>query len=191
MGALPHVSNPRDRRRQALPGGFGVCFSLALALAAATLGGCGYGFSAGAGLETVAKDRPVTLGTIENRSREADAALVASRFLARGVAARATGGAAPAAVLAGGVESVVVEPIGFGGIPGPTQQEVTVWRATVRITLVLRDGAGVVLARSDVTGSEEFLPGSDLEATEVSRRVALHRLIERVAGDALDRLAKP
>lgn len=148
--------------------------------------GCGYGFSAGAGLATVAAGRPVALARFENRSLEADAALLAGRAAARALAARGASGAG-AAVLSGVVDGVQSTPV---GVLGP--QNVAVWRTEVRLRLELRDGDrpdARLLAKSAVVATEDFRSGTDVEATEVSRRLALQRLVERAVVEALDRLA--
>jgi hypothetical protein len=148
---------------------------------------CGYTLGAGSGLTTLHADRPVEVGRIENASFEPDAGPLFVRALSRALPARIgrTSGAAPL-TLDGTIESVRTIPVGFVG-----PQNVQLWRIEVRLQLGLVDrGDGKAVARSSVTEAEEYRAGTDIEATEVSRRLALERAATRAAENGLDRLAK-
>jgi len=136
----------------------------------------------------------VLLADVQNETSEPDAGLLAAReaerALARCGAARGAGGPLE---ISGAVERLSFVPSAAG------PQRVAVWHAEARLRLTLSDpgAAGRVLARAVVSGTEDFLPGAAdpatgrerLEATEVSRRIAVERLLRRLASEALDRLA--
>jgi hypothetical protein len=147
---------------------------------------CGYTLAGGSGLTTSAAGRAVVVGPIENRSFEADAALLLQRALGRELGLRGAGTGRDEAVLVGRVESVQAVPV---GVVGP--QDVRIWRVDVRASVELREGTseGRRLAGAVMTGSEDYRAGLDIEGTEASRRLALQRLLERLAADGLDRLA--
>ncbi len=148
---------------------------------------CGYTLGSGSGLATLHADRPVEVGRIENASFEPDAGPLFVRALSRALPARVgrTSGTPPLA-LDGTVESVRTIPVGFVGT-----QNVQLWRVEVRLQLSLVDRhADKALARSSVVEAEEYRAGTDIEATEVSRRLALERAAIRAAENGLDRLVK-
>jgi hypothetical protein len=75
------------------------------------------------------------------------------------------------------------------GFVGP--QNVQLWRIEVRLQLRLVDrGTETTVAKSSVTEAEEYRAATDLEATEVSRRLALERAATRATENGLDRLAR-
>jgi len=150
------------------------------------LPGCGYSLGAGSGLAQVAPGRAVRAGPFDNGSFEADAALLAQRAVSRELGVRGAGAGAGDAVLVGRVDEVRFVPVGVVGT-----QDVRLWRADVRLSLTLHEGApdGRRIASAVVTGSEDYRGLNDVEGTEVSRRLALSRLLERLAAEGLDRLA--
>ncbi len=148
--------------------------------------GCGYAFVAGRGLASVSGGRPVRVGAFQNDSSDADAAVSLARATGRALAARGLAGPGGLS-LSGEVEAVASFPV---AVSAPVQnQNVQLWRATVRVRFVLSDAAGArVLARATVAESEDYRPGADIEATEAARKLALARAFERCAEDGLDRL---
>ncbi len=150
------------------------------------LPGCGYTLGAGGGLAQVAPGRAVRTGPFDNLSFEADAALQAQRAVARELAVRGAGAGEGDAVLAGRVDEVRFVPVGIVGT-----QDVRMWRVEARLSLTLREGTpdGARLASAVVAGGEDYRGYAGVEATEVSRRLALARLLERLAAEGLDRLA--
>lgn len=121
----------------------------------------------------------------ENRSLETDAAIIASQAAARQLSVRGVRvGSGSPLTLAGWVENVTAIPLGPTGA-----QQIGMWRVDARITVELREaGRSEPLARVSVSDSRSFLPGSDIEATEVSRRLAVHHLLEKLSVTAVDRL---
>lgn len=158
-----------------------VGFVLAGVLAFA--GGCGYRLAQPSGLARLAGARAVTLGTIENRTAEVDAAVLVAGALRGGIAARAGGTASPPLELGAVVERVVFTPVGFGENARPT-----LWRVTVRLRLSLVD-AGRPIAGASAEALVDVPAGADVESTEVARRIALQRAVEQVVEAGLDRLA--
>ena len=57
---------------------------------------------------------------------------------------------------------------------------------SVRVRLVKH---GEALAQTEMTGSEDYLPGIDVLESEANRQAALHRLARRLMHDAFDELA--
>ncbi|MFM2152473.1 MAG: hypothetical protein RL199_908 [Pseudomonadota bacterium] len=149
--------------------------------------GCGYTLGAGSGLSTLHNDRPVEVGRVENASFEPDAGPLVVRALSRALPSRVGRTSAETALVVDGtVESVRTLPVGFVG-----PQNVQLWRVEVRLQLRLVDRpAATLTAKSSVTEAEEYRAAADLEATEVSRRLALERAATRAAENGLDRLAK-
>ena len=148
-----------------------------LALAA----GCGYRF--GVPLGRLAVDgRAVAAPLFENRTAEpgAEALFTAA---AREALARA-GTLAPrdeGLVLRGAVEDVSTAPL----VAAPGRLPNYRLSATLAVAL-WKDG--VQVAAATVTGHEESPPGADALGSETYRGLALRRLAERVAVEALERL---
>lgn len=152
------------------------------------LGGCGYRFASGPGVAKVTAGRPVQVPPFENHSLEPDAAIIASQAAARQLGVRGVRLSEGAGlVLTGVIESVNTIPLAPTG-----PQQISLWRVDARITLELREpGGSKVLARTAVADNQQFLPASDIEGTEVSRRLALHHLLERMATNGVDQLRAP
>jgi hypothetical protein len=157
-------------------------------LAAFAVGGCGYRLATGSGLERAAAGRAVEVEVFANRSAEADAGFIAARAAQRAVAPRlgSSGADGPPLRLAGTIQSASFGPVAYDGAGA-----VSLWRAQVRVGLVLRDPVGTSVAEASAEGAADYPSGSDPESTEVSRRLAFHRLLERLVDAGLDRLAPP
>lgn len=151
----------------------------------ASLTACGYGLGGPAGTREAWSGRAVQVEVFENRTVEADAGLLASRSTGQALSARgADGSRGAAAIVRGVVEQLEFTPVAIGG-----RQRVAIWRADGRLSVRVEDPAsGEVLARTTASGNEEYLAGRDLEATEVARRLAVDRLLRRLAEEAVDRL---
>lgn len=162
-----------------------------------SLHACGYTFAGTGALGERARGRALAVGEFENRTAEPEAALLASRATARALARAGAGHETtkPAGIVSGRVEeahAVAASPIG----PVQNQQTrewqvggVALWRADARLQLVLRDAeTKAIVGQVTVSGNEVYTPGSDTESTEVARRLALERLFERLAAEALSRL---
>jgi len=153
---------------------------------------CGYKFAAGSALSNIAAGRPVRVEPFQNRTTEAEAAILAVRSVQRAVAMRSRLGEAVTAVpgelvAEGTVEALTATPV---NITGP--QSVGLWVMSGRISIELREPqSGKVVARSVVADSEQYVSGADIEGTEVSRRLAMSRLMEKLGAMAVDRLAAP
>lgn len=160
----------------------GIVVSAALALAAS---GCGYRLAAAGGLERAVAGRPVTVEVFENRTVEADAGFIAARAAGRAIAPRLGTPAAGAPLRLGGtVQTLSSLPVAYDGAGA-----VSLWRVQARLGLVLREADGAVVASSVVEGAVDTPAGADAESTEVSRRLALARLLEQLVDEGLDRLA--
>ncbi len=147
---------------------------------------CGYTLGAGAGLSSLHQGRPVVLGRVENHGFEPDAGPLVVRALSRAVPSHVGRAAGEPFGLDATIESVRTVPVGFVG-----PQSVALWRVEVRLQVSLVDRAGPgTVARASVVESEEYRAGADIEATEVSRRLALERVLTRAAENGLDRLAR-
>ena len=145
------------------------------ALAAAALGGCGYGFAVG-GPGLPAGVERVYVPVFENRSTEAEAGALFAEALAHALASAGhIGGAEAPARVEGTVLSVDAAP----AATGPDGRGVGIYRiaATVRLSLV---DQGQVRCVREIEGAEDFLPTADLLGIEASRRQALRRLAERL-----------
>jgi len=166
-------SDARCRRR---PGRGAGVFALAQLLLAS---GCGYTFAAAPGILNLTSGEAVQVAAFQNSSLEADAGIIARHAVARAVAERgATVTEKPGTlVLNGTVESVTAVPTGPG-----------TWSVSARLRLALIDPARPerVLGHSMAQSSENYLSGDDVEASEVSRRLATTRLLERIAAAAVD-----
>lgn len=131
---------------------------------------------------------------VDNRSTEPDAGLIVARFAGQGLAARGLAGrAADGLSLYVVIESLDADPVAAGG-PRTSQglpQRVALWRVRAQLALRLVDTTQQpekVIATSRAAGTEEFQSGDDIEATEVSRALAMERLLERLVRDGLDLL---
>lgn len=184
-GLLPPA---RLRRRRSLGGR--AALAGVVVFSALTLPACGYTFAARGGPLALAQGRAVQVEVFENRTTDGEAGILASRKVAETLAARgALTGSAPGAPLrlTGVVDRIRAEPAAV-----EVPQRVLLWRLEVSLRLALRDGPGPdapVIARSSVSDAEEFLAGADIEATEVSRALAISRVMERLAEAAVDALA--
>lgn len=189
----------RDLRaeRQSSTGGFRVSlgwrtFVLVGLLAFA---GCGYTLASTGELTRLAADRGIAVGAVDNRSAEPEAGLIAARFAGRGLAARGVLGRSSSALeLRIRVDALDAQPAGSGGPDSSIglPQRVPLWQANGSLSLQLVDRSrepALVIASSSARGGEEYRPGDDVEATEVSRSLALHRLLESLVVRALDGLS--
>lgn len=128
----------------------------------------------------------------ENLSSEPEAGLIALRLAGRGLAHRGLlGEAGHALELHVRVDSLDALPAGSGGPHSSIglPQRVPLWRARGRVTLELVDPTETpprIVGRGSAQDFEEYQPGDDIEATEVARALALHRLLETLVNDALD-----
>lgn len=149
---------------------------------------CGYGFAANPGISRLAANRPVQVPAFDNRSLEAEASTIATAAAAREVAVRGalvTEGEAPL-VMTGTIERVTATPL----FPGATPLSMSQWRVDARIVVQLRErGQPKPIAQSAINDGQNYLSGGDIEATEVSRRLAVQHLLERMATNAVDALA--
>ena len=147
--------------------------------------GCGYTLGAGAGLSSLHEGRPVLVGRVENQSSDPEAGPLLVRSLSRALPSRGGRAGGQPFVVDATIESVRTIPVGFVG-----GQNVALWRVEVRLQVRLVDHDGdATVARSSIVEAEEYRSGTDLEATEVSRRLALERVVTRAAENGLDRLA--
>lgn len=134
------------------------------------------------------------MGPVDNRSAEPEAGLVVARFAGQGLAARELLGRAPAALeLRVRIDHLDADPVASTGARSSTgvPKRIALWRARGRLTLELVDttsGEDKVVAAGAVSGTEDYQGGDDIEATEVSRDLALERLLERLVRDGLDRI---
>lgn len=152
---------------------------LCLGLAASA---CGYRFATGgllpAGIQTVYA--PMFLNHTLEPGVEA---IFTEAFRSHLVRAGVAGGQASDARVQG---EVVV----FSGGPtvaGP-DGHLASYRLFATAQLTLTQG-GQVLARTSVSGSEDYLRGADILLSESNRQAALHRLAESLMKDAYERLA--
>lgn len=163
---------------------------VASVLALAALSSCGYTFGSRSGPLPKANGHPVEVATFRNLTTEADAGILLSRAVAEELASRgALRGSGPPVVVEGTVERLLFDPVGIAS------QGVSTWRAHARATVVLRapgvgGNAPSVLLRTTLSEWEEYLAGEDIEATEVSRRMALSRMFRRMAESAANALAQ-
>lgn len=187
--------DPRTERLRST-GGFRVSKIFRTIVITALMGavGCGYTLSATGQLSRHAAERGVVVGAVENRSGEPEAGLIVARLAGRGLAARnVLGRSSDALELRIKVDVLDAVPAGSGG---PTtslglRQRVPLWRATGRLSMRLVDTSeepARLIASSTASGNEEYRPGDDVEATEVSRSLALHRLTEALVQKGLDAL---
>ena len=182
---VTRASKARRSRSVARRAGFVICAVPLLILQPS----CGYHFAT-SGLNAAVAGRRIQVVGFQNASSESNAGVLAHVAVARALAARGatiTEDGAAGAILTGTVESLTAIAIGFAG-----PQSVSRWRVDARLRLELHEGtdpAGKRLAQSVAGGGEEYLAGLDVEGTEVSRRTAIARLMERLGGDAVDRLA--
>lgn len=159
--------------------------------------GCGYTLASTGQLTRLAADRGIVVGTVDNRTAEPEAGLVAARLAGSGLAARGVLGRSPGALeLRIRIDMLEAHPAGSGG--GKTSlglpQRIPLWQAKGSLSLELVDtsfDSPRRVATSNVRGSEEYRPGDDIEATEVSRALAIHRLVETLVVRALDSLSAP
>jgi hypothetical protein len=144
--------------------------------------GCGYTFMNGAQLLKLSAGRPVDVRPFENSSLEADAATIAGRAAARGLAERGAtvSSNGDALQLSGTIDSLTSSPAGAGA-----------WHIDAKVRLVLVDPqhGNRVLGHSLVVDGENYLNGTDVEGSDAARRIATARILERMVGTALDRLA--
>lgn len=159
--------------------------------------GCGYSLVSTGKLTGLAGERGIVVGDVDNRTAEPEAGLIAARFAGRGLAARGVLGRAPGALeLRIRVDALDAQPAGSGGFSSSLglPQRVPLWKAEGYLSLKLVDTSehpARLVASSSARGSEEYRPGDDIEATEVSRSLALHRLTESLVFRALDELSAP
>jgi len=148
--------------------------------------GCGYGFSAGgAGLPQGI--RHVFAPVVVNRTSEPGLEAVFTDALREQLARAGTlGGEGSEGRLEGELLSVNATVAQLA--PG------TAGALTYRVSAVLRVRlyrAGTLLAVTDVTGSEDYVPAlrADVITTEANRQAALRRLAATLASDAYGRLS--
>ncbi|AKU90591.1 LPS assembly lipoprotein LptE [Vulgatibacter incomptus] len=166
----------RDIGARALAAARPLMKALPLALA---IGGCGYQFAVG-GPGFPDDIRAVYVPVFANRTSEPEAGAIFSEALAETLAraGRTAGPAAPARV-DGEIVSMIAA-------PAATTRDGTgvgIYRlsAVVRLSLV-RDGAE--LCRRELAGSEDYLPATNLQALEASRREAVRRLAATMMASA-------
>jgi hypothetical protein len=162
--------------------------------------GCGYRFtSRGAGLPEGV--RSVCAPVFRNDTAEPGLEVLFTRLLRQELVRAGTLGGTGAceATLEGVVRgvgtgpTVVAEPVFQGGTAG-TASRVASHQASATVLLrLMRDGR--VLAETEVSGAEDFLPGTanglsgDVLEVEANRQAALHRLAETLMREGYDRLA--
>lgn len=171
--------------RHGCRGGLGALAAAVLSLA---IGGCGYTWGALLPASDLVRGRPVRVQPVDNRSATPEAGIVATRAMGRAIArqgALGAGAGSDAIVLQGTVTRLDVVP---AGVSPP--QGVPLWRLDGAMAVELRGpSGGERLASGHASGQELFNAGVDIEATEAARRVAVERLLERLASEAVERLA--
>jgi hypothetical protein len=88
--------------------------------------------------------------------------------------------------------TVVAEPVFRGNAQTAAAQAASYQASAVVLLRLERDGR--VLAETEVSGTEDFLPGTagvsgDVLEAEANRQAALHRLAETLMREGYDRLA--
>lgn len=155
------------------------------ALAAAVLlAGCGYRFAAGPGV-LPGDVRAVRAPIFSNQTAEPGLEVVFTRALRQELQHAGVGYAAESdAEIRGEVLNVWGGPTILTGTGRLASYRIF---ASARLQLVK---GGAVLAQTDVTGSEDYLPGfEDIQLSEANREAALRRLAERLMREAYERLA--
>ncbi|HEX9109417.1 MAG TPA: LPS assembly lipoprotein LptE [Longimicrobiales bacterium] len=152
------------------------------ALATALLcAGCGYGFAAGAG-RFPAGAESVRVRPLANQTGDAEVGALVAAALRQELARRglAGGESAPARI-----EGEVV-----ASSFAPSTANGATYSQALEVRLRLMVGEKLVSQRS-VRKQEDYLGGLDPLESEGRRRVALHRLAELIARDAVDQLESP
>lgn len=163
----------------------------ALLFAAMALASCGYRFASGAGPLPQGITR-VSAPIFVNHTAEPGLEVVFTRelreeLLRSGVeAVREADAQLEGEVLSvWGGPTILTTPLSEG-----EQPTLASYRIHAVAKLRLRK-AGQVLAETDVSGSEDYLPGVDILQSESNRQAALQRLARRLMRDGYDRIATP
>lgn len=149
---------------------------------------CGYTVSARPGLpEGIGS---LAVDVLENDTPEPEVGVVMATALARRAESegRLAGRDGGEARLVGRIEAVRASPVAFPG----ASDEAGMYALMLRVRLQLLPNNGdSMLSEVTVTGREHYRSGTGPEATEANRRLALERLVQRLAEEAWSELTAP